>query len=209
MSNRQPSRRQLFIGVGVMAAAATVPSVLAANAHASVNPASHPRKDIDDLTPMEIARYEHAVAMLQYRVMSNPATMALYPALQAPTSPDATLTDLVRGRTHLTTIESLLRAADPALTSDISVPYWDFTRPPSGRNWPAAFERGGSPLFAGAGQDGIPNLGPVFWSYHAYIDTVWQRWERDNGSLPPGMTAHLWIGSGIAEIRAARDPSTA
>jgi hypothetical protein len=198
MSRRLPSRRNVFLGAGAIASAALLPSL--ARAHAPVNTASprQARKNIDDLTAAELEIYEHAVRLL---LADSRSKVALHPVLRQA----ATLDPADAGRQwrqhHLEAIEAQLRATDPARTSRIVVPHWDFTKAPSGHQYPRAFERAGSPLFVGA-HNGAPNhLDPVFWSYHAYIDTVWQAWETGHAPRAQRTTAHLWIGPNTVEIR--------
>ncbi len=143
--------------------------------------------------------------MLLDSARSNSGVLALHPALRQLADPDATVAAMPWDRGQLMEIEARLRATDPARTAELTIPYWDFTQPPSGQAWPAAFERSGSPLFVGANDTTTPRFNPAFWSYHAYIDVVRQQWEQTHGPLARGMVAHLWIGERTVEIRVRRD----
>jgi tyrosinase len=138
-------------------------------------------------------------------------------------------------RAHLAGFEQLLQRSDPPRTANVTIPYWDFTQPPSGKLFPAAFEDQNSPLFntgrrktgapptwdgedirtmvkeplwdlfAGRPKKPSPSFGafevsphnsmhpmigptmaspstaandPIYWSFHAYVDLVWARWQR-------------------------------
>jgi tyrosinase len=51
-------------------------------------------------------------------------------------------------RRYLADFEALLQKTDPPVTSNVMVPYWDWTRKPTaGKHFPQAFERTASPLF--------------------------------------------------------------
>jgi hypothetical protein len=204
MSRTLSSRRGFFLRAGAVACAAVVPPVISTAAHACPSPARVMRKNIDELSGGELATYEHAVRLLRESARSDSGQALFHPALRQAANPDSTIAGKPWDRRHLEAIEARLRATDPARTAEITVPYWDFTQPASGREYPAAFERAGSPLFAAA-HDGDPGqLDPVFWSYHAYIDTVRGQWERDQVPIARGVTAHLWIGRDAVEIRTSR-----
>jgi hypothetical protein len=185
MSRRTASRRDVFLGVGAITSTA-----MFAPGRASADTAGRIRKNVDDLTPAELETYEHAVRLLQASTRSSAGPTALHPVLRQTVTQDS-------GRQwhqrHLHAIEARLRAIDPSRTSDIVIPYWDFTRSPSGRQYPRAFERPGSPLSAA-------NLDPVFWSYHAYIDTVWQDWAAAHAPLGSGTSGHIVIGPKTVRI---------
>jgi len=185
MSRLPLSRRNVFRAGGALAATAVLPPL----AMAGMRPV---RRNIDDLSMAELAAYEHAVRLLQQR-----AGDVLHPTLRQAMAMDNGCGAFQR--IHLERIEARLRAADPVRTASIVIPYWDFTALASGRNYPRAFERAGSPLFAG--EDGQAALDPIFWSYHAYIDTIWQRWEDVHGPATPGTGARLWLGPARVEIR--------
>jgi hypothetical protein len=204
MSRTLSSRRGFFVRAGAVACAAVVPPLISNAARACPGQARVTRKNIDELTGPELATYEHAVRLLREGARSSSGQTLFHPALRQAAMPDSTIAGRPWDRRHLEAIEALLRATDPARTAEITVPYWDFTQPASGREYPAAFERAGSPLFAAAHDGDSGQLDPVFWSYHAYIDTVRGQWERDQVPIARGVTAHLWIGRDAVEIRTSR-----
>lgn len=204
MSRILISRRGVLLGAGAIASAAVVPSFISTAARAFPGVARVTRKNIDELTGQELATYEHAVQLLRDGARSIRGQLLFHPALRQAAMRDSIVAGKPWDRRHLEAIEALLRATDPLRTAEITVPYWNFTQPASGREYPVAFERADSPLFAAA-QDGEPGqLDPVFWSYHAYIDKVREQWDRDHGPLVRGTTAHVWIGRGAVEIRTSR-----
>lgn len=204
MSRILISRRGVLRGAGAIASAAVVPSFISTAARAFPGAVRVTRKNIDALTGQELATYEHAVRLLRKGARSNTGQPLFHPALRQAAMPDSAVAGKPWDRRHLEAIEALLRTTDPARTAEIAVPYWDFTQPPSGREYPAAFERADSPLFAAALDGGPAQLDPVFWSYHAYIVMVREQWDRDHGPLARGMTAHVWIGRRAVEIRTSR-----
>lgn len=164
----------------------------------------HYRKNIDDLTPAELAAFKHAVAELKRKSERNiydrsgflwqawvhNCTTVQAPADRQTALPPGTLQQVLadssmnscdvrsfaerRGggyhdeypgecehqkntflqwhRAQLYYYEQALRAADPngergPSTRDVALPYWNFTRQPSGVRYPKAFEDEGSPLF--------------------------------------------------------------
>lgn len=114
------------------------------------------RKNIDKLPPAELDAYKHAVQKLKDISAADPENKNGYSYL-------ASLHDsILRGpcehgrdtffawhRAHLLLYENALRESDPAVTADVTVPYWDWSALPSGSRYPSAFEEVGSPLRAG------------------------------------------------------------
>jgi FtsP/CotA-like multicopper oxidase with cupredoxin domain len=205
------------------------------------------RKNIQALEPdsSELKAYMHAVDVLQ---KSTDATKnyQFYADLHDEFAPNHGCEHgnelfFPWHRSLLYYYEQALRAADHDGTSgpstkDVALPYWDWTSPPSGVRYPAAFEDPASPLFdqrntsptstpfypkatifgvinatttwpgfAGGpksspfpgaleqpyhndmhsvfigGDMGFPDfaaLDPMFWSFHAYIDLLWDRWQK-------------------------------
>jgi hypothetical protein len=201
MTTTLTSRRRVLKGAAALSCVAVGPSFFSGVALACAGAARLARKDIDELSPGELATYEHAVRLVCEGAASPSVRPLAHPALlqSASASPaNGTPWD----RHHLEAIEAQLRATDPSRTAEVTVPYWNFTRPASGSAYPRAFERTGSPLFVG--HRNAPRLDAVFWSYHAYIETVWARWAQDHAMLEPGVAAHLWIGPDAVEIRTRR-----
>ncbi|MEY9981597.1 hypothetical protein ABH995_000934 [Bradyrhizobium yuanmingense] len=215
------------------------------------------RKNIDDLTPTELDNYKHAFKIIVQRGLASATAKdgyvwqaALHNDFER-VRPDGSIGACEHRnelffpwhRAHLAGFEALLRAADPPRTADVSLPFWDWTKPASGMRFPTAFEDRTSPLFhdgrahavtpltpriqwdadeirikmvqetdwllfageplAPDGSGGSygwvekgphntihgdigPTMGnpesasrdPIYWSFHAYIDLIWARWQR-------------------------------
>ena len=205
------------------------------------------RKNIDALSAPELAAYEHAIEVVMARrdAQDNYEYYADLHNVFSSNPPHGCehANDLFFPwhRYHLYTFEQALRAADPdhpsLSTKNVTIPYWDWSRPPSGERYARAFERPGSPLgsefrntgatsplfdapylealiennpdwneyaggsktdgpFYGAfeqpahndmhgtyigGDMGDPRMAaydPIYWSYHAFIDLQWSRWQE-------------------------------
>jgi hypothetical protein len=203
MTTTQISRRRVLKATSAVACAVAIPSLISTGALACSSTAHRARKNIDELTQSELATYEHAVRLMRERATSAAGQSFSHPALRQSSTLDSRLAGTPWDRRHLALVEAQLRATDPARTAEIAVPYWNFTRPASGIAYPLAFERVGSPLFAGH-RDNPGQLDAVFWSYHAYVETARDAWEREHAPLGPGVAAHVWIGSNTVEIRTVR-----
>lgn len=154
------------------------------------------RKNIDLLTPQELAAYEHAIQILKDRSTANSYDKAGYlwqawvhncffiwqpPSNvgshgngcdRASRKPDPTFIAVHPGmcehgkdlflawhRAEFYYFEQLLRAADPdgsiadsrgrvgPSTANVAIPFWNWTRPPSGERYPLPFENEDSPLY--------------------------------------------------------------
>jgi len=199
MTSLPISRRRLLKGVAAAACANAVQSLIPGAALASAIARQPERRNIDSMSPSELAAYEHAVGLLRGSGAGSHPALA-HPALRDVNAPNSRSISMPWDAEYLTEFEHELRAANPARNAEITVPYWDFTRPPSGREYPRAFERVGSPLYVG--RDGeTRSLDIVLWSYHAYIDHVRTEWQRARGPLAQNERAHVWIGSNTVEIR--------
>ena len=221
------------------------------------------RKNIDMLTPSELDNYKHAVNILRERGSKDSSRQDGY-AYQASLHnrarkhPDGSVGACEHGseqffpwhRPHLANFEKLLREADPARTANVTLPYWDWTKPPSGKMVPTAFEDKASPLFnAGRRTSGSPPMwdgddirdmvrepdwelfagrpkgpnssfgafevsahntmhggigstmanpgtaanDPIYWSFHAYVDLVWARWQRLHKQTFGCGSCRLWL----------------
>jgi hypothetical protein len=124
-------------------------AVLLCSASTSTAQQAKERKNIDDLTPQQLAAYRHAVDVL--RNSSDPNNNYTY---------HANLHNLFVGDTHgcehrsdlffpwhryhLHHFETALQAADPdhptLSTKDVTIPYWDWSKKASGQRFPKAFE---------------------------------------------------------------------
>ena len=252
------TRRQVIRNGAAAVAGLSLPTfLLNSPAHA----AAPLRKNIDSLSTTELDNYKHAVKILMDRSAATPSNKEGY-AWQAVLHNDF---DRVRAdgepggcehrserffpwhRAHLAGFEKILRATDPARTANVTIPYWDWSKPASGVRFPKALEDTASPLFhagrfhkpsdvpndprllraiqwdandirdnmvrqtdwftiaggaSGSADEGPgrletgphnkihqsigPSMGdpalasrdPIYWSFHAYIDLVWARWQR-------------------------------
>jgi hypothetical protein len=128
------------------------------------------RKNIDCLTDQELRNLEHAFKILQDRSQMNPNDKTGYDyQVTVHRRFCAHNTELIWPwhRAFLLYLEDLLRAADPGQpdtpTKDVTLPYWDWTKPPSGVAYPKAYENPASPLFhAGRTKWDATNPFPLF-----------------------------------------------
>ncbi len=104
------------------------------------------RKNIDSLTPDELADYEHAFSKLQEISDVDPDSIDglqyfqdLHNTLVGPCE-HANDTFLPWHRAHLFLFEEALRRSDPPRTANVTLPYWDWSALPSGTRFPKAFE---------------------------------------------------------------------
>jgi tyrosinase len=146
------------------------------------------RKNIDLLTPQELAAYEHAIQILMDRSAANPFDKSGYrwqawvhncefirqPASgtgahdencdSVATAPDPNFVAahpgvcehgkdlfLIWHRAQFYYFEKILQGTDPdgktgPSTKNVTVPFWNWTRKPTGIRYPKAFEKEGSPL---------------------------------------------------------------
>lgn len=113
------------------------------------------RRNIDDLDPdgEELKDYQHALRRLQEISIENPDSFDGYTYLEQLHDGDAgpcehyNDTFLPWHRAHLHVFEEALRRSDPPRTSNVTVPYWDWSALPSGSRYPKVFEDEDSILF--------------------------------------------------------------
>jgi hypothetical protein len=120
------------------------------------------RKSIDALKPGELDDYKHAFDIIKQRSLGNPTRKdgltfqsALHNKVRAHADPDNPAGACEHGsemffpwhRAHLAGFEKLLQDSDPPRTANVTIPYWDWTKPPTGQLFPKAFEDTASPLF--------------------------------------------------------------
>ncbi|MBY5560566.1 tyrosinase family protein [Rhizobium leguminosarum] len=102
------------------------------------------RKSIDSLTQEELDNYLHALAIVMKRDPTTVGSYEYYAALHndAAVGPCEHISDtfLPWHRAHLYEFESELRASDPPRTSNVTIPYWNWSALPSGVRYPKAFE---------------------------------------------------------------------
>lgn len=275
------TRRRILETARSFAALPLLPAILISTPAQAQTPM---RKNIDNLSDKELEDYKYAVDLLIKKGVTTPSAKDGY-AWQAALHNDfeRVRPDGCQGacehrnelffpwhRAHLAGFEALLRASDPPRTANVTLPYWDWTKPASGARFPKAFEDTASPLFhqgrhpsitpftpaiqwdadeiknkmvqekdwllfagepyvvAGGGscphvsggsfgwvEDGPhnaihgligPTMGdpesasrdPIYWSFHAYVDLIWARWQRVHTSTakPQPFTtpnAKIWV----------------
>ena len=112
------------------------------------------RKNVDCLTDQELRNLEHAFKVLQDRSATNPNDPTGYDyQVQIHRQRCQHNSELIWPwhRAFLYYFEDLLRASDPdnpeTPTKDVTLAYWDWTKPPSAVSYPTAFENPVSPLF--------------------------------------------------------------
>jgi hypothetical protein len=249
------TRRHVLVGTAVSSLITISPRAMAQ--------AIPKRKNIDALTATELDNYKHAMGILKQRSSADPTRQDGY-VYQANLHnkprrhPDNSVGACEHGseqffpwhRPHLANFEKLLRDSDPPRTTDVTIPYWDWTKPPSGKMIPGAFEDQASPLYNsgrrttgdppmwdsndildmvrepkwelfagrpkvpnpsyGAFEDGPhnsmhPSIGPtmenprtasndpIYWSFHAYVDLVWARWQRLHSQTFGCGSCKVWL----------------
>lgn len=111
------------------------------------------RKNIDSLTPQELADYEHAISKLLEISTNDPQSIDGYTYFEQLHDGDLgpcehkNDTFMPWHRAHLFLFEEALRRSDPPRTEAVTVPYWDWSALPSGERYPKAFENESSVLF--------------------------------------------------------------
>ena len=106
--------------------------------------AQRTRKHIEDLTPVELDALADAFQHLKDLPSSDPnyVKWADIHGVSGATSGCEHNSELLWPwhRAYLLAFEDALRASDPPKTSNVTIPYWDWTEPPSGSRYPKAFE---------------------------------------------------------------------
>jgi hypothetical protein len=148
-----------------MAASAAMHQVLPGAARAQQ---SSKRKNIDSLTQPELDAYERAIQTVKARSNANPADPTGYAyfanlhddfdPVQHSGCAHFSEKFLPWHRRHLADFEKVLQQTVPGVTDNVMIPYWDWTKAPSGSHFPKAFERQASPLF-----DRRLNISPPPW----------------------------------------------
>jgi tyrosinase len=123
------------------------------------------RKNIDDLTEQELDNYIHAVNALKKKAEADPNSKdgflfyaSLHDSLRVGPCEHGQDTFLPWHRALLWLFEEALRRSDPPVTSNVTIPYWDWSRPPSGLRFPKIFE---TKLYKGA-QNPLNDMRPLF-----------------------------------------------
>jgi tyrosinase len=172
------------------------------------------RKNIDALSADELATYKHALDIVIHRGTTNPSAMDGY-AWQAALHndfererPDGSIGACEHRselffpwhRAHLAGFEKILRETDAPRTSNVTLPYWDWTQAASGTRFPAAFEDQSSPLFhAGRFPDVTPSTPRIQWDAEEVKTKMVQEpdWLLFAGDPPdPSGGSFGWVESG-------------
>lgn len=153
-------------------------------AASAVNPML--RRNIDDLSTEELETLKHAFSILKARPASDPTSLAyqigLHNGANGPCEHGSELF-LPWHRAHLYFFEKLLREADPPRTSNIRLPYWDWTKQASGSRYPMAFEDQNSVLYHAIRRKSASSL-PTPDEINEILDI--NSWEDFGGSSPNG-----------------------
>ncbi|MCP3406172.1 tyrosinase family protein [Bradyrhizobium sp. CCGB01] len=125
------------------------------------------RKSIDDLSADELETYIHAVKQVRDKSIADPLVQFSYahmaglhniPALFSGACMHHTYNFWAWHRAHLINYEDALRASDPPRTANVMVPYWDWTKKPSGKRFPVVFENDTAAVTAHYGRPIDPAL---------------------------------------------------
>ncbi len=154
MGHGHATRRNVLAGALAAAAAATLsPPFGVALAQGPLRK----RRNIEALGPDELRAYEHAIKVLKDRSAANPADPTGYDHWAA-LHDDFDVSNhsgcahfsekfLPWHRRLLHDFELALQQADPSVTANVTIPYWDWSvRTTSGVLFPAPFENSASPL---------------------------------------------------------------
>jgi hypothetical protein len=150
------TRRDLLLGATAAMATCVIPKFIAGSAIAQGT--IRKRRNIESLSATELQAYEHAIKIVKDRSTANPDDPDGY---QFWASYHDNFDESIHSgcahfsekffpwhRRYLADFEALLQKTDPPVTSNVMVPYWDWTRKPTvGKHFPQAFERTASPLF--------------------------------------------------------------
>jgi hypothetical protein len=101
------------------------------------------RKHVRDLSTEEWRVLDHAFATLKALPEGGPVKSYIeWAQIHGPDGPCEHGSELVWPwhRAYLLLFEDALRASDPPLTSNLTIPYWDWTEKPTGARYPAQFE---------------------------------------------------------------------
>ena len=139
----------------------------------SASPASaqeRVRKSIDNLTADELETYIYAVKKLREKSATNPNVQYSYahmagihniPQLFDQACEHWNHRFLAWHRALLQNYEDSLRAIDPPRTTNVTIPYWDWSIAPSGKRFPVALENNPAEVKAKYGRD-IADLAVLF-----------------------------------------------
>lgn len=145
------ARAAAVLAAAVIAAAALVLALAPAQ---PAGAEERVRRNIDDLTPQQLADYRHAVERMKEISRHDPASKDgylyfadLHNEFDVGPCEHRSDTFLPWHRAHLLEFEDALRRSDPPRTAGVTLPYWDWSRLPSGVRYPQAFEDPSSVLY--------------------------------------------------------------
>jgi hypothetical protein len=156
--NSKPITRREALQVGAAAVAVSTMGPGLSTSVGAAGAALRLRKNIENLSATELSAYVHAIKITKDRSASNPEDPKgyLFWAAYHDNFDASHHTGCAHysekffpwHRRYLADFEKLLQATDPPTTSDVMIPYWDWSRPPTaGKHFPKAFEDPNSPLF--------------------------------------------------------------
>ena len=136
------------------------------------------RKNIESLSTTELSVYAHAIQITKDRSKANPNDPEGYDFWEAyhdnfDASHHSGCAHFSEKffpwhRRYLADFEKLLQATDPPTTSQVMIPYWDWTRQPTtGQHFPGAFDDPNSPLF-----DARLQITPPPWSPEELLQLI-------------------------------------
>ncbi|MDF3061104.1 MAG: hypothetical protein K0S06_1213 [Microvirga sp.] len=141
--------------------------VVVAAGVASASAQDRTRKSIDALTADELETYVHALKKIRDKSLTDPTVEFSYahlagihnfPLLFNGACMHWRYEFLAWHRAHLINYEDALRAADPPRTANVTIPYWDWTKKPTGKRYPVAFENDSAAVEAHYGRKIDPFL---------------------------------------------------
>lgn len=194
------------------------------------------RKSIDDLTADELETYIHAVKALREKSSTNPSVQFSYahmagihniPELFDQACEHWSHRFLAWHRALLLNYEDALRASDPPRTSNVTIPYWNWSINPSGKRFPVGFENNPAGVKAKYGREiAAADLMVLFRSNrNTAASGPWYPWKEiaeialnpsyeffagpatDHGALenPPHDNIHGFIGGFLTSTSTAAD----
>jgi Common central domain of tyrosinase len=193
------------------------------------------RKSIDALTADELETYIFALKKVRDKSLTDPfveysyahlAGIHNFPLLFNGACMHWRYEFLAWHRAHLINYEDALRAADPPRTANVTIPYWDWSRKPTGQRFPVAFENNAVAVAAHYGRPIDPALlavlanprrktaasSPIFpWLEIAEIAKVstgdFFGPANDHGAIenPPHDSMHNFIGGDLLSTGTAAD----
>ena len=157
------------------------------------------RKSLDDLTPVELENYLHAFKVLKSQPASSLASYSTFERLHnGGALPNGKQGGCVHASTDflpwhrilLVQFETALQNSDPPRTSNVTLPYWDFSKPPTGRRFPKALEDQSSVLWHANRFNLLPDAPPNLVEAAKQLETE----RRDQIMAPATLTTLYGLG---------------